>query len=87
MTASLPDRRGSIPRELRLWTLKNIKALLDAYIPAEKFQAVASAILKECDKADGVADGLIQNPAKCAFNPECSGSRNSSRSSRPTRSR
>jgi feruloyl esterase len=53
-----------------LWSLKNIKALLDAYIPAEKFQAVNAAILKQCDKADGVADGLIQNPAKCAFQPD-----------------
>ncbi len=52
-----------------LWSLKNIKALLDAYIPAAKFEAVAAAILKQCDKADGVADGLIQNPAKCAFDP------------------
>jgi feruloyl esterase len=53
-----------------LWSLKNIKALLDAYIPAAKFQAVNAAILKQCDKADGVADGLIQNPAKCAFQPD-----------------
>ncbi len=52
-----------------LWTLKNTKALLDGYIPAAKFQAVSAAILKQCDKADGVADGLIQNPAKCAFQP------------------
>jgi feruloyl esterase len=53
-----------------LWSLKNIKALLDAYIPQDKFQAVNAAIVKQCDKADGVADGLIQNPAKCAFNPD-----------------
>jgi len=53
-----------------LWSLKNIKALLDAYIPPAKFQAVNAAILKQCDKADGVADGLIQNPAKCAFQPD-----------------
>jgi feruloyl esterase len=53
-----------------LWSLKNTKALLDAYIPAAKFQAVSAAILKQCDKADGVADGLIQNPAKCTFQPD-----------------
>jgi feruloyl esterase len=53
-----------------LWSLKNIKALLDAYIPAAKFQAVSAAILKQCDKLDGVANGLIQNPAKCAFQPD-----------------
>jgi feruloyl esterase len=53
-----------------LWSLKNIKALLEAYIPPAKFQAVNAAILKQCDKADGVADGLIQNPAKCTFQPD-----------------
>ena len=53
-----------------LWSLKNTKALLDGYIPSVKFQAVSAAILKQCDKADGVADGLIQNPAKCAFQPD-----------------
>ena len=53
-----------------LWSLKNIKALLDGYIPAAKFQAVNAAILKQCDKVDGVADGLIQNPAKCTFQPD-----------------
>lgn len=53
-----------------LWTLKNIKALLDAYISPAKFQAIGAAILKQCDKADGVSDGLIQNPAKCAFQPD-----------------
>jgi feruloyl esterase len=53
-----------------LWSVKNIKALLDAYIPADKFKAVDAAIKKDCDKADGVADGLIQNPAKCGFNPD-----------------
>ncbi len=53
-----------------LWSLKNATALLDAYIPAAKFAEVGAAILKQCDKADGVADGLIQNPAKCAFQPD-----------------
>ena len=55
-----------------LWTLKNTKALLDAYIPADKFHAVNAAILKQCDKIDGVADGLdpksgeMRVPTGCA---------------------
>src|SRR6202049_767454 len=53
-----------------LWSLKNTKALLDAYIPLPVFATVGAAITKQCDAADGVADGLIQNPAKCAFNPD-----------------
>jgi feruloyl esterase len=53
-----------------LWSLKNVKALLDAYIPLPVFATVGAAITKQCDAADGVADGLIQNPTKCAFNPD-----------------
>jgi feruloyl esterase len=53
-----------------LWGLKNVKALLDAYIPLPVFATVGAAITKQCDAADGVSDGLIQNPAKCAFNPD-----------------
>lgn len=53
-----------------LWSLKNVKALLDAYIPLPVFATVGAAITKQCDAADGVADGLVQNPAKCAFNPD-----------------
>src|SRR3984893_13350693 len=53
-----------------LWSLKNVKALLDAYIPLPVFATVGAAITKQCDAADGVADGLVQNPSKCAFNPD-----------------
>ena len=53
-----------------LWSLKNVKALLDAYIPLPVFATVGAAITKQCDAADGVTDGLIQNPAKCAFTPD-----------------
>jgi feruloyl esterase len=53
-----------------LWSLKNAKALLDAYIPVPVFATVGAAITKQCDAADGVVDGLIQNPAKCSFNPD-----------------
>src|SRR5262249_13421553 len=42
----------------------------NAYIPAGKLPMVDAAIRASCDKADGVADGLIQNPAKCAFDPK-----------------
>jgi feruloyl esterase len=42
----------------------------NAYIPAGKLPMIDAAIRASCDVADGVADGLIQNPGKCAFDPK-----------------
>jgi len=58
------------PLGTSLWSLKNTQALLAGYIPISLLPAVDAAIKKQCDATDGVADGLIQNPAKCAFNPD-----------------
>jgi feruloyl esterase len=38
-----------------------------AYVPASLLPVVDRALLAACDAADGVKDGLIQNPARCAF--------------------
>jgi feruloyl esterase len=52
-----------------LLAARNFRVLLDAPIPYAKFAAIDAAVRQECDKADGVADGLIQNPAACRFDP------------------
>ncbi len=38
-----------------------------AFLPATVLPAVDKAIAASCDAADGVADGLIQNPGACSF--------------------
>lgn len=40
-----------------------------AMIPASLLQVLDTALLKQCDAADGVTDGLIQDPALCNYNP------------------
>ncbi len=50
--------------------MKNTRALLDGYVSPSTFAAIDAAQLAQCDKVDGVADGLIQDPAKCAFKPD-----------------
>lgn len=51
---------------------KDAKALLwspGAYVPPNLLALVDKAIYATCDAADGVKDGLIQNPAACSFDP------------------
>jgi feruloyl esterase len=38
------------------------------YIPSSALDAVDQAVYASCDAADGLKDGLIQNPAMCSFN-------------------
>ena len=59
----------------QLWGYKNAKAFLDAYVPGDVVAKVNDAVLATCDAADGVKDGLIQNPAKCSFDPQSLGRR------------
>jgi feruloyl esterase len=50
---------------------KQAKAFLSplAWIPFSKVEQIDAAVKASCDALDGVTDGLIQNPAKCSFNP------------------
>ena len=41
----------------------------EAALPAAKLPAINAAVLAACDKADGLADGVIANPRSCKFNP------------------
>jgi hypothetical protein len=40
-----------------------------SYISAMKLPAIERAVLKQCDALDGVEDGIINDPAKCRFDP------------------
>ena len=41
----------------------------EAYIPAAKIPALAAAVRAQCDKLDGVADGVLNDPRSCHFDP------------------
>jgi len=46
------------------------------YIPQSKYPMIHAAVLEKCDAADGAKDGVIEDPARCGFDPkelECKG--------------
>jgi len=51
------------------WTQQAILAGNTAFIDTNAIDTLNSAVLSQCDGVDGVVDGLIQDPTKCAFNP------------------
>jgi feruloyl esterase len=48
-----------------------VKGMRDAslFVPRTKLPAIHNAVLATCDAKDGLADGLIQQPERCNFNP------------------
>jgi feruloyl esterase len=53
-----------------------VNATPAAAIPAAKYPFINQAVLAACDAKDGVADGVLENPGACAFDPrvlQCSG--------------
>lgn len=40
-----------------------------AAIPAAEASVIANAVLRQCDKRDGLADGLLSDPRQCHFDP------------------
>ena len=57
--------------------LYNIPTSTSAYIPASKIKTISAAVLAACDAQDGVADGIINDPRQCHFDPDvllCHGS-------------
>ena len=47
----------------------NQKALSAAPVTAAKLALVADKVMTKCDAIDGLKDGLIDDPRKCAFDP------------------
>ncbi len=47
----------------------NQRALDEAPLSAEKLALVANRVMQKCDAVDGLADGLIDDPRNCSFDP------------------
>lgn len=52
-----------------LWNAQALTLDAGSYIPSSKLPAIAKAVNNACDKQDGVADGILNDPRKCRFDP------------------
>jgi feruloyl esterase len=41
-----------------------------SFIPPEKYSLINRAVLAACDAKDGVADGVLEDPRRCDFDPQ-----------------
>jgi feruloyl esterase len=46
------------------------RAIEAASIPLEKLKLIADRVYAKCDGADGLVDGLIEDPRRCDFDPD-----------------
>src|SRR5947199_285085 len=76
LAAAVGDGYASAPANF--WTHLLTSALWDAqattqdeasYIPSSKLPAIARAVNAACDAQDGVADGILNDPRHCRFDP------------------
>ncbi len=52
-----------------MWDVQALLIEPGSYIPGAKIPAVESAVVAACDAADGVKDGVIDDPSQCHFDP------------------
>ena len=52
-----------------VWNERALLATQDSAIPPAKLPVIQRAVMAACDRLDGVADGLIENPRACRFDP------------------
>ena len=52
-----------------IWAAQAVHNDEASYIPPAKYPMIHKAVLAACDALDGVADGVLENPRRCAFDP------------------
>jgi len=61
---------------LSMWVAQAVHKDDESSIPPAKYPAIHQAALEACDAADGLKDGVIEDPSGCDFDPkaiECKG--------------
>jgi len=53
-----------------IWTAQAVHNNEASYIPPAKYPAIHRAVIAACDDLDGVADGVLESPRACKFDPK-----------------
>lgn len=53
-----------------LWVALALNKDPESYIPASKLPAIEKAVNAACDTIDGIADGVLDDPRACRFDPQ-----------------
>jgi feruloyl esterase len=59
-----------------VWVAQAMRKEPGSFIPPAKLPILHNAVLAACDARDGVKDGIVEDPARCQFDPrvvECKG--------------
>ena len=67
--APVYDEVGDTPYFLEWNILVNTAKDGSTILAEDKLEVVHQAVLQKCDALDGLADGLLMNPARCEFDP------------------
>jgi feruloyl esterase len=54
----------------QVWTAAVAHLDEASYVPPAKYAAIHRAVLDACDAADGVKDGVLEDPTRCKFDPQ-----------------
>jgi feruloyl esterase len=70
VVAGSPSLNATGRAAFSMWVAQNLRKEDGSYIPQTKYAAIHKAVLNACDALDGVQDGVVGNPAQCAFDPK-----------------
>ncbi|MGE3616212.1 MAG: tannase/feruloyl esterase family alpha/beta hydrolase [Gemmatimonadales bacterium] len=70
IVAGAPANNWTRLMAMGVWDWQALTETPGSAIPAAKLGLIQAAALAACDGLDDVADGLIENPSRCRFNPE-----------------
>jgi feruloyl esterase len=70
IVAGSPSLNATGRATFSMWVAQNLRKEPASYIPDRKYPLIHKAVLDACDATDGVADGVIENPSRCTFDPQ-----------------